>query len=256
MRSLVTGGAGFIGSNLVDALVARGDQVVVLDDLSSGKRANLEDAIAKGASLIEGSVSDRSAVDEAMASAQPECVFHLAAQIDVRRSIADPLFDLEVNVGGTINLLEAAVGGRRPPLRLRLHRRRHLRRGRRAATCRSPRSAERRPDAPYGTVEDGGRGLPRPLLAAARDSRPSPCGSATSSARARTRTARPAWSRSSPALCSPAGRPRSSATACRPATTSTSATSSAPSSRPPSPRPPERSTSAPGSRPTCSSSAG
>jgi UDP-glucose 4-epimerase len=109
MRTLVTGGAGFIGSNLVDALVARGDQVTVLDDLSSGKRENLAEALALGATLREGDVSDPASVDEVFAEASPNQVFHFAAQIDVRRSVSDPVFDLGVNVGGTINLLEAAV---------------------------------------------------------------------------------------------------------------------------------------------------
>ena len=109
MRTLVTGGAGFIGSNLVDALVARGDDVLVLDDLSSGRRENLEQALAAGAELRTGDVADREFVDSAFAAEPPEQVFHLAAQIDVRRSVADPVFDLGVNVGGTINLLEAAV---------------------------------------------------------------------------------------------------------------------------------------------------
>ena len=109
MRSLVTGGAGFIGSNLVDALLARGDEVVVFDDLSSGNRQNLEDALAAGATLVEGDVADPGAVSTAFADAKPETVFHLAAQIDVRRSVSDPVFDLSVNVGGTINVLSAAA---------------------------------------------------------------------------------------------------------------------------------------------------
>ncbi len=109
MRTLVTGGAGFIGSNLVDGLVARGDQVAVLDDLSSGKRENLAEALAGGAQLHEGDVSDPELVDAVFAESSPEQVFHLAAQIDVRRSVTDPVFDLGVNVGGTINLLDAAV---------------------------------------------------------------------------------------------------------------------------------------------------
>jgi UDP-glucose 4-epimerase len=108
MRSLVTGGAGFIGSNLVDALLARGDQVTVLDDLSTGRRENLAGALEAGASLIEGSVTDPDAVTTAFGRAEPEAVFHLAAQIDVRRSIADPAFDLGINVAGTIALLEQA----------------------------------------------------------------------------------------------------------------------------------------------------
>jgi UDP-glucose 4-epimerase len=115
MRTLVTGGAGFIGSNLVDALLARGDEVAVLDDLSSGRRANLDEALAAGAVMHECDIADRGQLDAAFAEAAPELVFHLAAQIDVRRSVADPVFDLGINVAGTINLLEAAIrtGSRR-----------------------------------------------------------------------------------------------------------------------------------------------
>jgi UDP-glucose 4-epimerase len=109
MRALVTGGAGFIGSHLVDALLARGDEVLVVDDLSSGRRANLEEAFGRGAELRDADVTDAAAIQGAFADGRPELVFHLAAQIDVRRSVADPVFDLGVNVGGTINLLDAAV---------------------------------------------------------------------------------------------------------------------------------------------------
>ena len=109
MRALVTGGAGFIGSHLVDALLARGDEVLVVDDLSSGRRENLEEAFGRGAELRDADVTDAAAVQGAFADGRPELVFHLAAQIDVRRSVADPVFDLGVNVGGTINLLDAAV---------------------------------------------------------------------------------------------------------------------------------------------------
>jgi UDP-glucose 4-epimerase len=105
---LVTGGAGFVGSNLVDALVARGDEVVVLDDLSTGRRANLDSALTAGALLVEGDITDGATVASLFAEHRPETVFHLAAQIDVRRSVAEPAFDLSVNVGGTINLLDAA----------------------------------------------------------------------------------------------------------------------------------------------------
>jgi UDP-glucose 4-epimerase len=108
MKAFVTGGAGFIGSNLVDALLARGDSATVFDDLSTGRRENLDGAIAAGAELVEGDVRDSAAVTAAVAAAAPEVVFHLAAQIDVRKSVADPAFDAEVNVGGTANLLEAA----------------------------------------------------------------------------------------------------------------------------------------------------
>lgn len=109
MRALVTGGAGFIGSSLVDALVDGGHDVLVVDDLSSGSHANLEGAARRGAALEVGDISDAGVVDAAFDAHRPEQVFHLAAQIDVRRSVADPVFDLGVNVGGTINLLEAAA---------------------------------------------------------------------------------------------------------------------------------------------------
>ena len=108
MRCLVTGGAGFIGSNLVDALLARGNEVMVVDDLSTGRMENLEKALAGGAILAELDIRDGEALGELVAKAQPEVVFHLAAQIDVRKSIADPAFDASINVGGTANVLEAA----------------------------------------------------------------------------------------------------------------------------------------------------
>ena len=115
MDCLVTGGAGFIGSNLVDALVARGDRVTVIDNLSSGKRANLEQAIANGVALREADVRDAGAVAEILEAARPEVVFHLAAQIDVRYSVEHPAGDADANVLGTIAVLEAAqaVGSRR-----------------------------------------------------------------------------------------------------------------------------------------------
>jgi len=105
---LVTGGAGFIGSHVVDALQARGDQVAILDDLSTGRRANLEDALAGGAQLHEVDLRDARAVRGLVGEVRPEVIFHLAAQIDVRRSVADPAFDARVNVEGTVNVLEAA----------------------------------------------------------------------------------------------------------------------------------------------------
>jgi UDP-glucose 4-epimerase len=108
MKAFVTGGAGFIGSNLVDALVERGEDVAVLDDLSTGRRANLEGAIARGAVLHEADIRDGERLAELVEAAAPDVIFHLAAQIDVRRAVADPGFDAQVNVGGTINVLEAA----------------------------------------------------------------------------------------------------------------------------------------------------
>jgi UDP-glucose 4-epimerase len=115
VKALVTGGAGFIGSNLVDALLARGDEVTVVDDLSTGRRENLDGALAAGARLVEADIRDRGAVEAAAVEQGPDVVFHLAAQIDVRKSIADPAFDASINVGGTANVLEAAraAGARR-----------------------------------------------------------------------------------------------------------------------------------------------
>lgn len=108
MRALVTGGAGFIGSHLVDALLARGDQVTAFDDLSSGSRENLADAFGAGADLVEGSILDREQVDRVAAEVRPEVIFHLAAQGEVQRSIKEPAFDATANVVGTINVIEAA----------------------------------------------------------------------------------------------------------------------------------------------------
>jgi len=109
MRSVVTGGAGFIGSHLVDALAARGDDVLVLDDFSSGKRENIAGAVDAGAEVIELDVADAQAMFDAIGTFRPDSVFHLAAQIDVRRSMADPGFDARLNVVGTVNALEAAT---------------------------------------------------------------------------------------------------------------------------------------------------
>jgi UDP-glucose 4-epimerase len=108
MRALVTGGAGFIGSHLVEALLDRGDEVTVIDDLSTGRRENLQGALARGASLHEVDIRDAQRTHSVLAGARPDIVFHLAAQIDVRKSIEDPAWDAAINVGGTINLLEAA----------------------------------------------------------------------------------------------------------------------------------------------------
>ena len=104
MRVLVTGGAGFIGSHLVDALVARGDDVRVLDDLSNGKTENLNSA----AELVEGDIVDRATVDAAMDGV--EVVFHEAALGSVKRSVENPLATDRVNVHGTLTVLDAARG--------------------------------------------------------------------------------------------------------------------------------------------------
>jgi UDP-glucose 4-epimerase len=99
---LVTGGAGFIGSHVAEGLAAHGEDVVVLDDLSSGKRENLPEGIE----LVEGDV--RESLTELFARVHPTMCFHLAAQIDVRVSVARPDHDAAVNVLGTVNVLEAA----------------------------------------------------------------------------------------------------------------------------------------------------
>jgi UDP-glucose 4-epimerase len=108
MRALVTGGAGFIGSNLVDALLARGHEVDVIDDLSSGKESNLSGALQQGARLHKADIRDGDAVSGLVSSTRPDVVYHLAAQIDVRISVADPAYDARTNVEATAALLEAA----------------------------------------------------------------------------------------------------------------------------------------------------
>jgi UDP-glucose 4-epimerase len=139
MRAVVTGGAGFIGSHVVDALAARGDEVHVLDDLSKGLRRN----VAAAATLH---VADIRGADAVFDSARPDVVLHLAAQADVRVSVERPDHDAEVNVLGTLRVLEAA--------------RRHGAQVVFASTggaiygeCDGPaaESAPRRPLAPYGT---------------------------------------------------------------------------------------------------------
>ena len=144
MRAVVTGGAGFIGSHAVEALLARGDEVHVLDDLSKGKR----EQVAAGAELHVGDIREPDATFDA---ARPEAVFHLAAQADVRVSVEDPARDADVNVLGTVRILEAA--------------RRHGAKVVFASTggaiygeCDGPvtESAERRPLAPYGTSKLAG----------------------------------------------------------------------------------------------------
>ncbi|MBJ7518276.1 MAG: GDP-mannose 4,6-dehydratase [Solirubrobacteraceae bacterium] len=107
MRTLITGGAGFIGSNLADGLLDAGHEVVILDDLSSGKEANLEGAFARGATLEIGDIRDGEQVASIFAKHRPEWVFHLAAQIDVRVSLERPAYDSRTNVEGTVNVLEA-----------------------------------------------------------------------------------------------------------------------------------------------------
>ena len=110
MRALVTGGAGFIGSNLVDRLLAEGNEVDVVDDLSTGSLANLAAArTSAGGRLTITQLDIRlREVVELIAHRAPQVVFHLAAQADVRVSVASPAFDAEVNIIGSLNVLEGA----------------------------------------------------------------------------------------------------------------------------------------------------
>ncbi|MFN2524885.1 MAG: NAD-dependent epimerase/dehydratase family protein [Actinomycetota bacterium] len=111
MSVLVTGAAGFIGSHLVDRLLAEGEDVLGVDDLSSGRLSNLADArrSALGKFSFQRADVTSTAVTELIKRHKPEVIFHLAAQVDVRKSIADPLRDAMVNIIGTLNLLQAAA---------------------------------------------------------------------------------------------------------------------------------------------------
>ncbi len=105
MKALVTGGAGFIGSNVVDELIEQGIDVYIIDNLSTGKPQNIN----KNARFYNLDITNRSAVDHVFKTVKPEVVFHLAAQIDVRKSVAQPAFDASINVIGAINVFELSV---------------------------------------------------------------------------------------------------------------------------------------------------
>ena len=115
MKYLVTGGAGFIGSHLVDSLLKRGDEVIVLDDFSTGNRTNLK-LIEKSPqlSLIDGSVLDRSLVDAWIS--QVDGCFHMAAAVGVQKILLDPLTSIKTNIHGTENVLDAASKNQIPVL--------------------------------------------------------------------------------------------------------------------------------------------
>ena len=145
MRAVVTGGAGFIGSHVVEALLARGDEVTVVDDLSNGKRENVpEDARLVVADVREG-------LGALFERARPETVFHLAAQVDVRVSVERPDHDASVNVLGTVAVLEAARGVGAQVVFSSTG-------GAIYGECDgpAPESAERRPLAPYGVSKLAG----------------------------------------------------------------------------------------------------
>jgi UDP-glucose 4-epimerase len=145
VRALVTGGAGFIGSNLVDALIERGDSVAVVDNLSSGKRENLP------AQVPLHLLDVREPLHDLFAELKPDVCFHLAAQADVRVSVERPDFDAEVNVIGTLRVLEAArAAGTRIVFTSTG--------GAIYGECAEPadESSERQPLAPYGTAKLAG----------------------------------------------------------------------------------------------------
>src|SRR5689334_21182132 len=102
MRIVVTGGAGFIGSHIVDAYVAQGHDVFIIDNMSSGQNANLNPK----AKLYSLDITDPK-LPGAIGEIRPDVINHHAAQMDVRRSVADPVFDARINVLGFLNLLEA-----------------------------------------------------------------------------------------------------------------------------------------------------
>src|SRR5215831_16862634 len=108
MRILVTGGAGFIGSHVADAYVKLGHEVAVLDDLSRGSRAN----VSTKARFFHGDIRDRAFVSKTLAEFRPEAINHHAAQMDVRRGVREPIFDAQVNILGSINLIEEAVASK------------------------------------------------------------------------------------------------------------------------------------------------
>jgi UDP-glucose 4-epimerase len=108
-RTLLTGGAGFIGSHLAEALLARGDDVLVVDDLSTGKRDNIAALVDDGSvKFAQADIADPDALAAAVDEFAPERILHIAGQADARKAIADPNHDARVNVIGTVNVLEAA----------------------------------------------------------------------------------------------------------------------------------------------------
>ena len=192
MRAAVTGGAGFIGSHVVDALLARGDEVHVIDNFATGRRENLNGSAA----VHEHDI--REPLETLFDEIRPEAVVHLAAQADVGTSVERPLFDAEVNVVGTLNVLEAA----RPHGAQVVF---SSTGGAIYGECERParEDDERRPLSPYGTAKLAGE----EYLASGTGSTgrvTSRSASRTSTGRASSRSSRAAWSRSSPTGSAPA----------------------------------------------------
>ena len=102
MKILLTGGAGFIGSHVADELIAKGNRVVIIDNLSTGFEYNINPE----SKFIKADITDFKKIEEIFAEELPEIVYHVAAQIDVRKSVSDPLFDAQTNIMGTLNLIK------------------------------------------------------------------------------------------------------------------------------------------------------
>ena len=105
MKILITGGAGFIGSQAADALIANGNEVIILDNLSTGFEYNIN----PDAKFIKADITDFKNIERIFEEEKPEIVYHFAAQIDVRKSVSDPMFDAETNIMGTLNLIKLSA---------------------------------------------------------------------------------------------------------------------------------------------------
>ncbi len=102
MKILLTGGAGFIGSHVTDELIAKGNDVVIIDNLSTGFEYNINPK----AKFVKTDITDFKKIENIFVEESPEIIYHFAAQIDVRKSVSDPLFDAETNIMGTLNLIK------------------------------------------------------------------------------------------------------------------------------------------------------